>query len=88
MATYDLASSIPSKVQTGDILNCSYSGSVKQITLPAGEYKLECWGARGGQGADGTTSNTSWNYGKGGYSVGTLNLEEQTTLFIYVGGHG
>lgn len=42
MATYDLTSSIPSKIQTGDILNCPYSGSVKQITLPKGIYKLEC----------------------------------------------
>jgi len=29
MATYDLTSSIPSKVKTGDILNCPYSGSKK-----------------------------------------------------------
>lgn len=41
MATYDLTSSIPSKIQTGDILNCPYSGTYKQITLPPGEYKLE-----------------------------------------------
>jgi hypothetical protein len=44
--TYDLASvSPPSSIQNGDIINCSYSGSVKTITLPKGTYKLECWGA-------------------------------------------
>ena len=41
MTTYDLTSSIPSSVKTGDILNCPYSGSVKSITLPKGQYKLE-----------------------------------------------
>ena len=50
MATYDLTSSIPStsSLQSGDILNCPYSGTYKSITLPKGAYKLECWGASGG----------------------------------------
>lgn len=77
-----------SNLSVGEVLNFPYSGSVQTITLPAGQYKLECWGAQGGQGADGTTSNTSWSYGKGGYSSGVLSLEDKTVLFIYSGGHG
>ena len=75
-------------IQAGSILNFDYTGAVQTITLPKGTYKLECWGAQGGQGADGTTSNTSWSYGKGGYSSGILSLKDKTVLFIYSGGHG
>ena len=86
MATYDLTSSIPSasSIHTGDILNCPYSGTSKTIQLPAGEYKLECWGAQGGNGQN----NTSYPGGKGGYSTGILTLMEITTLYLYAGGRG
>lgn len=46
--TYDLTSAIPTKIETGDVLNCPYSGAAKTVTLPAGQYKLEVWGAQGG----------------------------------------
>jgi hypothetical protein len=45
LATYDLTTTTPSSIKTGDILNCPYSGTYKIITLPKGQYKLECWGA-------------------------------------------
>ena len=32
----------------GDVYNFGYTGSVQQITLPKGSYKLQCWGAQGG----------------------------------------
>lgn len=81
MATYDLTSSIPAadKLVDGDILNCPYSGTYKQITLPKGQYKLEVWGSRGG------TYNAY--YGKGGYSVGTLNLNKDSVIYCYPGGY-
>ena len=81
MATYNLTSSIPSSsnIEAGDIINCSYSGTCKLITLPKGQYKLECWGSRGG-----TYNNY---YGKGGYSVGTLDLSTESTFYCYVGGY-
>lgn len=82
MATYDLTSTIPNKIKTGDILNCPYSGSAKSITLPKGQYKLECWGAQGGY------RNSSSYGGYGGYSVGTLNLIQKTTIYLYAGGSG
>ena len=79
---YDLTSTTPTRIKTGDILNCPYSGSAKQITLPKGQYKLECWGAQGGY-----RSSSSCG-GNGGYSVGILNLAQNTTVYLYVGGAG
>lgn len=85
MSTYDLTSSIPSSnsIVAGDILNCPYSGTYKTVTLPAGQYKLECWGAQGG------SYSTSYTGGKGGYSQGILTLTASTTVvYVYAGGQG
>lgn len=68
-----------SEFKKGQILNYSCTAGIQSVTLPAGEYKLECWGAQGG------SYNTSFQGGLGGYSVGTLTLIEETTLNIYVG---
>ena len=73
-----------SNIKTGDILNFVYTGAVQSITLPKGTYKLECWGAQGG---DGCTGN-SYTGGAGGYSIGTITLSQRTNLYIYVGGRG
>ena len=84
MATYDLTTTIPSKIQSGDILNCPYSGTYKAIILPKGVYKLEVWGAQGG-----SYDETYAAGGNGGYSAGTLTLnDEATTIYIYAGGKG
>ena len=80
--TYDLTSTIPNRIKTGDILNCPYSGSAKSIILPKGQYKLECWGAQGGY-----RSSSSYG-GNGGYSAGILNLTQKTTVYLYTGGAG
>lgn len=69
-------------IKTGDILNYAYTGSVQSVILPKGIYKLECWGAQGGYRSSATYG------GKGGYSVGAISLDEETELFIYVGGSG
>lgn len=82
MATYDITVTTPSAIKTGDVLNCPYSGSAKSIVLPPGKYKLECWGAQGGY-----RSSASYS-GKGGYSVGTLTLQEETTVYLLSGGAG
>ena len=86
MATYDLTQSIPaaSSLTTGDILNCPYSGSAIQITLPKGSYKLECWGAQGGT----STKNSLGVGGLGGYAAGTLTLNTNTILYLLSGGQG
>lgn len=82
MSTYDLTSTTPSSFAVGDILNCPYSGSKKSISLPPGKYKLEVWGAQGGYRSSSTYG------GLGGYSIGTLTLTSQTTLYLYAGGAG
>lgn len=82
MSIYNLNSQYPNKPLAGDILNCPYSGGVVPIKLPAGKYKLECWGAQGGY-----RSSSSYG-GKGGYSVGTLNLSTDTLLYLRAGGSG
>ena len=83
MATYDLTSvSMPATLTMGDILNCPYTGNKVSITLPAGRYYLECWGAQGGY-------RSSQSYGgNGGYSKGVLTLEEATNIYLYAGGRG
>lgn len=55
---------------------------VTELTLNAGVYKLEVWGAQGGY------QNDSSKGGKGGYSYGTLTLTEPTKIYVYVGGSG
>lgn len=81
---YDLTVTTPTKIQTGDILNCPYSGSMKSVILPKGQYQLECWGAQGGNGS----SNGSYLGGKGGYSKGIITLNRKTNLYLYAGGQG
>ncbi|MCE3074688.1 glycine-rich protein [Chryseobacterium gwangjuense] len=59
----------------------SYTGAVQSVTLAAGSYQIEMWGADGGDALKGTG-------GKGGYSTGTLQVAASTTYYIYVGGKG
>ena len=77
-----------SNIKTGDILNFDYTGTVQSITLPKGTYKLECWGAQGGNRSQDSASATVTGSGLGGYSIGTLTLTQLTTCYIYVGGQG
>lgn len=65
------------------VYDFDYTGGEQSILLKAGNYKLETWGAQGGAGGIYTD-----NGGKGGYSVGVLNLKNSTTLYINVGGKG
>ncbi len=56
-----------------------YSGGEQVFTAPVdGTYKLETWGAQGG-------SNWYGEGGFGGYSIGNINLNINTKLFINVG---
>ena len=72
------------KYAVGDVFNFGYTGSVQQVTLPKGRYKLQCWGAQGG-----TSYGSSSGAGsKGGYSEGVITLTETTTFYVFVGGQG
>nr|DAF97032.1 MAG TPA: Glycine rich protein [Siphoviridae sp. ctg6c78] len=68
----------PISVKKNQVLKYEYTGAARSVTLPAGTYKLEVWGAQGG--------NYETNYGgAGGYSVGTLTITQNTDFYIYVG---
>ena len=76
-----------SNIKTGDILNFDYTGAVQAIALPKGIYKLECWGAQGGYSSSNSGIEVGMG-GKGGYSVGTITLNQKTPIYIYAGGVG
>ena len=71
-----------------DVIDFDYTGEVQSVTLNAGTYTLECWGAQGGNRSQDSTSATVTGSGLGGYSIGTLTLTQLTTCYIYVGGQG
>ena len=61
--------------------NFGETESVQSISLPKGTYKLQVWGAEGGND-NGTLG------GRGGYSYGNIILSGSTQLHVYVGGKG
>lgn len=63
-----------------------FTGDVQTFTVPStGKYKLEVWGAQGGN--DPAFPTTVFG-GRGGYSTGEVNLVAGTILYLYVGGQG
>ena len=61
----------------------NYTGEYQTFVAPYnGTYKLEVWGAQGGDG-----DSVSFG-GKGGYSKGYYSMKKGETLYIYVGGEG
>ncbi len=69
---------------TGDtVFNFDYTGAEQTFVAPvSGTYKLETWGAKGGDNGNGLIG------GLGGYASGNINLNEAKNLYIYVGGRG
>ena len=66
-----------------DPVSFDYTGSEQTYTVPkTGKYKLEVWGA---QGATDTTDKMG---GLGGYSRGTISLQKNQKIYIFVGGKG
>ncbi len=59
-----------------------YTGSEQEFVIPcSGEYKLETWGAQGGNAGE-------YTGGYGGFSNGNIDLNENEVLYINVGGAG
>ena len=59
-----------------------YTGTEQVFTAPvSGTYKLETWGAQGG-------SAYEYYGGYGGFSLGTITLNKDATIYINVGGRG
>lgn len=67
----------------GDVLEYAYTGAVQTLTLKAGKYRIEAWGAQGGY-----YSATYGEGGKGAYACGELTLTADTLAYISVGGAG
>ena len=59
--------------------------SVEQLISCPGKYKLEAWGAQGGNTTYESDSNTG---GYGGYTVGHIKLKSNEKIYITVGGQG
>lgn len=69
-------------ILSNDVWNFTYIGVSQSFSiLYSGDYKLEVWGAKGGD--DGGP-----NGAKGGYSLGEVSLTDGQTLYAYVGGVG
>ena len=73
-----------------DKYNFAYTGDVQVFTAPSdGIYKLEAWGAQGGESKFTYNSSVGTNYGGyGGYSTGEIRLNKGDKLYVYVGGKG
>lgn len=55
-----------------------------KLKLKPGKYVIEVWGAQGASYKD-TNSNIIEKGGRGGYSKGMINLNNDTELFIFLG---
>lgn len=69
-------------LEVDEVYSLDYTGTVVNseeidIKLCKGSYKLETWGAKGGNSG-----------GNGGYSVGTIKLNGIEKMYFYVGGAG
>ena len=74
------------KVTYGEIWAFEYTGGEQEFVVPeTGNYKLEVWGAQGGNARH---STLTYNGGFGGYSTGVIELIKGTILYINVGGQG
>lgn len=71
-----------------EITNFSYTGKIQSVTLKRGKYRLQVWGAQGGDGAAKVSNDQQIFGGKGGYSEGILNVSTATTIYVVVGGKG
>lgn len=66
------------------VFDFDYTGGEQTFAVPfSGTYKLETWGAQGGN-----SSIEKYHGGYGGYSYGTVYLKNGNDIFINVGGQG
>lgn len=59
-----------------------YTGGEQEFIIPcSGNYKIELWGAQGG-------SMSGYTGGKGAYTAGSVHLNQNSNIYIYIGGAG
>ena len=68
--------------EVGQTWNFAYTGGEQSFTVPCdGNYKLETWGASGG-------NIGPYLGGRGAYTLGEIELTKNRNLYVYVGGQG
>ena len=74
--------------ELGHVWNFDYTGDVQTFTVPeSGTYKVELWGAQGGN-ATIRDPNVTFVGGLGGYVSGKTSFEKNKSIYIYVGAVG
>lgn len=80
---YNQSGSSCSESLVGATWSFNYSGEETKFKIPCdGTYKLETWGAQGGN------YNSSLSGGYGAYAVGNVELSHSTDIYINIGGQG
>ena len=70
-------------------INFTYTGAPAMVSLEAGFYLFECWGAKGIKSEHDISQNgCKFAGGGGGYARGIIKLHNKTDFFVYVGGKG
>jgi len=66
----------------GNVFNFEQKDEIQEFKVPcSGTYKLETWGAQGGDAL-------TLEGGYGGYSIGNVNLKLKEKIYVVVGGEG
>ncbi len=81
---YDVEATVECEEEIGanEVTNFDYTGGEQTFTVPiSGTYKLETWGAQGG-------NYSSYTPGYGGYSTGNIKLNNNDKLYVNIGGKG
>ena len=72
---------IPKSELLGKAWEFDYTGGEQTFNIPIkGTYKIELWGAQGGQ------YNTTYHGGYGAYTIGNIKYDSNQKIFINVGG--
>lgn len=72
----------------GSYTDYAYTGGMQSMKAPInGIYRLECWGAGGGQ-SSASESDENRVGGAGGYSVGYIRLNAGDQIYVCVGQRG
>lgn len=68
----------------------NFTGGIQTFTVPCGvdSVYVHCWGAQGGNGAQGDGTSPGGNGASGGYAEGWLMVNQGDILNVFVGGQG
>ena len=91
-SSFVIASTAFCAYTAGSYWNFGYNGAIQTFTVPcSGIYKLEVWGAQGGNvylygTLNGYSRDITTVGGLGGYSTGSKTLTSSSILYVVVGG--